>query len=275
MHYYLLIISFLSLVDISAQESCAFDWYNEMIISDSQLSGSRGSLENLYATSSDDNNLKSSEGDISLPVVFHIIHNNGTENISDSDIFRSFDFMNEAFSNIGSYYSDTGYNTKISFCMAQRDTLGEFFNGIVRHESSFTDMSNGVSHDMISSLAYYNPLEYINIRIMKEVCGQNCEEVAGYAVNAFPAYSYKNCIVIEYEALSSGSWDASSLVHEMGHFLGLLHPFYDGCKNDNCLVDGDGVCDTPPDSRSTITHCQVLVNSCSTDEDDLTNNNPF
>ena len=54
----------------------------------------------------------------------------------------------------------------------------------------------------------------------------------------------------------------------MGHFLGLLHTFFGGCKNNNCLKDGDRVCDTPPDDNNFPLTCTYAVNSCTTDEDD-------
>src|SRR5690606_30401897 len=39
-------------------------------------------------------------------------------------------------------------------------------------------------------------------------------------------------------------------IHELGHYLNLYHTFEGGCSNDDCLRDGDRVCDTPPDAGS-------------------------
>ncbi|HHH53191.1 MAG TPA: PKD domain-containing protein, partial [Bacteroidetes bacterium] len=38
-----------------------------------------------------------------------------------------------------------------------------------------------------------------------------------------------------------------------------------GCKNDNCLEDGDKVCDTPPDASTARVACGDDFNSCNTD----------
>lgn len=41
-----------------------------------------------------------------------------------------------------------------------------------------------------------------------------------------------------------------TLTHEVGHYLGLQHPFDNSvsCTESNCAVDGDEICDTPPTS---------------------------
>ena len=50
-----------------------------------------------------------------------------------------------------------------------------------------------------------------------------------------------------------------TLSHELGHFLGLLHPFHGGCYSGDwpqCFYNGDLLCDTPPQPHpSTAGHC--------------------
>jgi hypothetical protein len=55
-----------------------------------------------------------------------------------------------------------------------------------------------------------------------------------------------------------------TLVHETGHYMGLYHPYYNGCGVASvpaCLTSGDLICDTPPDATS---HhgCAVGQTSC-------------
>ncbi|CAN5259570.1 hypothetical protein BH09BAC5_BH09BAC5_27950 [soil metagenome] len=64
-------------------------------------------------------------------------------------------------------------------------------------------------------------------------------------------------------------------IHEAGHYLGLYHTFEGGCVNNNCQTDGDRVCDTPPDNSTAAVYCSVAPNSCNTDDNDLSLNNPF
>lgn len=58
----------------------------------------------------------------------------------------------------------------------------------------------------------------------------------------------------------------------MGHYLNLLHTFQGGCPNGDCLTNGDQVCDTPPDQ---VTFSACGYNSCATDTDDTSPNNPL
>lgn len=93
-----------------------------------------------------------------------------------------------------------------------------------------------------------------------------------------------NISVSGYSTLPSNIGDASDgvvidhysvnnnvLTHETGHYLGLMHTFTGGCINNNCLLDGDYICDTPPDTSTNI--CRG--NSCSSDMNDTSGFNPF
>lgn len=199
--------------------------------------------------------------DYVLPVVFHVIHNGGNENIDDRTIEKGLEQLNEAFANMGAYYSEKGVNTNIQFCLAQRDEDGNIFNGIKRHQSIYTDMSIPGSYGYIMDNAIIDYKQYINIQIVKNACvGGNCN-VAGFAG--------LHRIVVEADNFLS-----TTLMHEVGHFFGLNHTFSGGCKNDDCLRDGDRVCDTPPDQK-TLEGCSNEYNSCTTDIDDHSPNNPF
>ena len=50
---------------------------------------------------------------VTLPVVVHIIHDGGPENISDAQVLTGIQQLNEAFANTGNYNQAGGANTMI------------------------------------------------------------------------------------------------------------------------------------------------------------------
>jgi PKD repeat protein len=203
-----------------------------------------------------------------LPVVVHIIHDNGPENLPDALVLQGIQDLNDAFANVGYYDPTTGVDTKIQFCLARRDTLGNLTSGITRTQTSLTNMLMDVDDLTVKNLSRWDPTQYINIWLVRSICdsGGGCG-VAGYAY--FPASHGNPEDGIMMEAGFFGSSQAASgvQIHEMGHYLGLYHTFQGGCTNNDCLADGDRVCDTPPDQSTATVPCGTAVNSCSTDTD--------
>ncbi|MCC6279366.1 MAG: hypothetical protein IT262_02105, partial [Saprospiraceae bacterium] len=204
-----------------------------------------------------------------LPVVFHIIHQNGPENISDDRIHRALEYLNNAFAHSGEYAQNgPGADVKLQFCLARRDPNGAPTTGITRTESPLTNVLVDPDDLMLKNLVRWDPLHYINIWVVNSI-GSSAPPggiaYLGYATLPYAVGSERDGIVMVANYTGVDNSGANSvLAHEMGHYLGLYHTFEGGCLNDNCLTQGDRVCDTPPD-QGTFTAC--TFNSCHTDAD--------
>ncbi|MFT3823838.1 MAG: M43 family zinc metalloprotease [Chitinophagaceae bacterium] len=203
-------------------------------------------------------------GAVVLPVVVHIIHNNGPENISDATVLKGIQYLNDAFAAIGDYHIAQSTNTQMSFCMAQRDPWNNATNGITRTVSSYTNMSGpetGTDDRHVKDLIVWDPAKYINIWVVNSIPGN----VVGYAYLPSAHGESFDGIVMEAAYLGSSVANNVVLIHEMGHYLGLYHTFENGCTNNDCYTDGDQVCDTPPDQSTAYVSCNATMNSCTTD----------
>jgi hypothetical protein len=210
-----------------------------------------------------------------IPVVIHIIHNNGSENIDDNQVIQGIAFLNDALANCNQYFSVSGHSCKIELCLSAQDEKGKPTNGIIRHLSKFTEMDLENSLDSLAEISSWESKKYLNIRLVKKVCSTSACNLGGIAYLPNAHGLKKDGIYLNAQSFGLNVLSTKIAVHELGHYLGLFHIFQKGCKNDNCLVDGDKVCDTPP-QLSTIEMClNGMINSCSTDEDDLDIINPF
>lgn len=201
-----------------------------------------------------------------VPIVFHIIHKYGSENISKAQIEDQVRILNEDFrklnndtSSIVAAFKSIAADSKVEFRLAQKDPNGNCTEGITRVYSSLT-----VEAD--DNAKYEDPAwprnKYLNVWVVKSVSG-----AAGYAYYPSTWTSADiDGIIINHQYIGSigtGSTTRSrALTHEIGHYLNLAHPW--GNSNDPGLADNcnqdDGVSDTP----NTIgwTTCTLAGTSC-------------
>lgn len=208
-----------------------------------------------------------------LPVVVHIIHNGGSENISDAQVAKAVQHLNDAFAHAG-YYAQAGASveTSIQFCLARRTPDGLATTGINRVASALTSLDMETDDLPLKDLSRWDPTRYINIWVVQSINSLSSGPgVAGYAYFPSSHGRPEDGMVCEAQFFGVSPEKEVVFIHEMGHYFGLYHTFEGGCKNDDCLVDGDRVCDTPPDQGK---HTACPINSCTTDADALAPN-PF
>lgn len=215
-----------------------------------------------------------------VPVVFHVIHDNGPENIPRENIEDVMEILNRDFrknnadtSSIVSPFASIAADIEIEFRLAQKDPNGNCHPGITRTRSDRTYDGD----DNMKNLIQWDPSKYMNVWISNTVQGG----AAGYTYQPYYASFNPDIdgIVLQYDyvgSLSPSSYGKSrTLTHEVGHYFNLDHPW--GGQNagqpgsssnpDNCNYD-DNVGDTP----TTIgwTSCDLNGSSCG-DKDNVQN----
>ncbi len=221
-----------------------------------------------------------------IPIVVHIVHSTFTaigegSNITDDQVYKAINQINDAFRNQGAYKEDHGVDTEIAFCLAHQTPEGTPTNGIIRYlNNEFTHLEMTQEKELLAEkVKSWDTEKYLNIWIVDEICKADYPDpcaVVAYSYTPSSVGEYFDGIVTEEQYFGVDNRRTKILIHEVGHYLNLLHTFQAGCRNNNCLEQGDLVCDTPPDnSQNFKTNCDNPENSCTTDTADGDARNPF
>ncbi len=221
-----------------------------------------------------------------IPVVFHVLHNGGTENISNEQIMdalfilnRDFRLQNADANNVINAFNAsnlsatcTPADSEIEFVLATKAPNGVCFSGITRTQDARTvaPTSNG-GGQQVTAIRNGNDVyngewpgnKYMNIFIAKEIGG-----AAGYTFNpgTWNANAMGNGIWILHNyvgSIGTGNINTSrALTHEVGHWLNLSHTWgpNNNPGNASSCSDDDGVTDTP--NTIGVTSCKLNENSC-------------
>lgn len=197
-----------------------------------------------------------------IPVVVHVVYTNSTNNISETQINSQIEALNNHFSNLAGI-SSPAVNTGIQFILATKDINGSTITGITRHNSSLSNHKKLKESDSLMKLGITTlPMDkYLHIWVVNQIldtAGINVG-VKAYSTRPGSYFSGSEGIVCSYDWFGDYSIFASSplnsgstgnfLTHEVGHYLGLWHPFdkggCTGINSNDCDSLGDMCCDVP------------------------------
>ncbi len=219
-----------------------------------------------------------------IPIVFHIIHNYGNENIANEQIYSAIDMLNKTFrkerddtASIVEIFKPLHADTRIEFRLAKLDPDGNCHSGINRIASSLSETGDHA----VKNLVQWNPANYMNVYVVKNAAG-----LAGHAIFPSDADTVPGWdgIVLSHNYVgtigTSNLTQSVAFAHECGHYLNLQHIwggnnvpgyYFLPCADPNhdCGID-DGVADTPP----TIgwQSCNLSGTSCNNSTVDMVQN---
>ncbi|MCC7453555.1 MAG: T9SS type A sorting domain-containing protein [Crocinitomix sp.] len=197
-----------------------------------------------------------------VPVVVHVVHLGGPENISDEQIYNAIEYLNKDYNKLNSdlaltipeFAGITGL-CNIEFRLATKDPSGQCHPGITRTYSA-TTYDEGMSdsgHEIVEAVeavhGNWPQNKYMNIFICIDPAG--AEAYTFKPGGWYPAGGMYGSIFIKHDYMGTigtgGSGGKHTLSHEVGHWLNLSHTW--GNSNEpgnpaNCGTD-DGVADTP------------------------------
>lgn len=194
-----------------------------------------------------------------IPVVWHVIHNDGPENISKATIEDEIAQLNEDFqklnaniSGVHPLFEGITADCEIEFRLARKDPNGNCTEGITRTKSTLTYAMDEIVKETIRPSWNTPTVKYLNIWQGTKIAF----DAGGYAFYPGTTTDETEGIVLIAQQLGN------TVTHEVGHYLNLAHLW--GDSNDpqdpnNCF-DDDQVFDTP----NTVgrTGCLPTAESC-------------
>lgn len=246
-----LLISMLAFINVNAQRQCAtHEHHLSMMATDPNYKANREKIE-IETAQYVANPLKQTRIVKTIPVVFHIVYNNATQNVSDAQIMSQLDVLNKDFRKLNTDWANTPAvfqplvaDCEIQFCLAQQDPAGNATTGINRVATNVTSFStnNAVKYSAQGGANIWDRNKYLNIWVCNLSGG-----VLGYA--QFPGgAAATDGVVITYTGFGTiGTAQAPfnkgrTATHEVGHWLNLYHIWGD----DGTACNGsDQVNDTP------------------------------
>ncbi|MDX5326158.1 MAG: T9SS type A sorting domain-containing protein [Bacteroidota bacterium] len=247
---------------------CIFDEITQQVVDqDPDLHNLREQAEQIINSTIQREDFQPDGAVQTIPVVFHILYYNDYDNISEAQVLDGLRILNEDWSKtnpdanqVRSIFASRQANMEVQFELAKIDPNGNCTNGITRTQTSLTLNA----YNNVKSLIRWDNTRYLNVWVVRNITFPGAPgTILGFS--SFPGDPASNDgIVIRHDVFgrigTSSSQYGRTLSHEVGHYLGLYHPFQGGCNG------GDACNDTPPVANASY-GCSMTKNSCSESPD--------
>ena len=225
-------------------------------------------------------NTKHSENEVVyVPVIFHVLYNSTTTNISDAQIQSQMEILNNDYSrrnldtiNTPDIFDTLAADIRIQFCFAHQTPDGDWTNGITRTPTTKTTFNMANDEAKFNSKGGVDAWDtdiYLNIWIVPEIIDGGISGILGYA--QMPGgNSATDGVVAGYQFIGDiGTASAPfnkgrTLTHEIGHYFNLYHIWGD----DFGSCSGSDYVDDTPNQASKNFGCPIHPHvSCSNNGD--------
>ncbi len=251
MRIYIAIFYFVCLCPLKdiAQQNCGFGFAYKQLFGQDPSAKSRFEkiTQPTYLTDQVSANNSVLATSFTIPVVFHVLHLGGAENISDAQINDALAILNKDYrklnadtANIVAQFKSIAADCNIQFSLATIDDNGQCTNGITRHYDSRTNWTI----NMADYVYTWSPSKYLNVYVVKSLPNGT----AGYSYLPATAPMQADAVVIlngYIGSIGTGNlYSSRALTHEVGHWLNLAHT-WGNTNNPGVACGDDGVGDTP------------------------------
>ncbi|MDZ4665600.1 MAG: M43 family zinc metalloprotease [Bacteroidota bacterium] len=206
-----------------------------------------------------------------VPVVFHILHQGGPENVPDANCIAALNWVNLDFAranfdagNTVAPFNASYIDSEIKFMLAKKDPNGNCTTGIIHHVDAATSWSQATHSS--KSVYTWDPTKYLNVYIVQSIAPTTTVAGGGFIVGytfkpgTHPTGSQEDIIVFRYDYLTGGD-NARTLSHEVGHWLNLAH-IWGNTNAPNVACGDDGITDTPVTRGHEFTCPTSSANTC-------------
>ncbi len=280
--------------------SCGYDhWFRHIRLNDSEKARA---MNDQFSDWIEQSRQQHRDDEVyQIPVVFHIVYNTEEQNLADSVVHSQLEVLNEDYRRLNPNAIETreeflpvAADVGIEFVLAEFDPEGDATTGIIRtatqrenFELDLFGAENTLDEVKFSATGgsdAWDTEHYLNIWVCN-ISGGILGQIFGLA---YPPATVPNWpdgssapsagtegVIIHYTTLGRNNPQhdvdgvdennqGRTLVHEVGHYLGLRHIWGDAIVflgEDGCEAD-DGFADTPNCAESDNFMCNGSANTC-------------